>query len=96
MSKIKNLHLDNFSNFEIEAQNILLEEEKKLVKEADGFSASGADEYFREFNYSHTFFSKNHIVLYGKNIPFEKKVGVPEDDEKSSFYTFYTYPKKAG
>lgn len=58
------------------------------------FDASGADEYFRRYDYSDTYFSEDRVVYTGRSFPLKHISGVPESDEDAEFYTFYTYAKE--
>ena len=79
------------SNFDLQSQQQYYTEEPT---EESGFVASGADEYFREYEYTEKYFSDEQEILYGKSFPFQTITGVPEDDETSEFYTFYSYAKQ--
>lgn len=83
--------MTKLSNFDLEAWKLILEEEE--IIEETLFQSSGADEYFRVYDYSEKYFSEDREILYGKAFPLEIRTGIPEDDETSEFYTFYSYAK---
>ena len=82
--------MTKLSKFDHEAWKQVLEEE---IIEESLFQSSGADEYFRMYDYSEKYFSEDREILYGKAFPLEIRTGIPEDDETSEFYTFYAYAK---
>ena len=86
--------MTKISNFDLEALNIFFKEQEAVGETVEGtFQSSGADEYFRVYDYSEKYFSEDREILYGKEFPLEIRTGIPEDDETSEFYTFYAYAK---
>jgi len=84
--------MKNLSNFELQYQKQYFEDRNPHT-EGNEFTASGAVHYFREYDYSATYFADDKEVYYGKRMPLEIKTGVPLDDEDTEFDTYYTYAK---
>ncbi len=83
--------MKKFSNFDLQSQEQYYSGKRPVVNAK--FMSSGAGVYFREYDYSATYFSDNKEVLIGKTFPLKLIKGIPEDDETTNFYTYYTYAK---
>lgn len=84
--------MKTFSNFDLQSQDQYAEKPEEIAE--TGFTASGAGEYFRRYDYSETYFSEDREVLHGRTFPLKTVEIIPEDDETSLLYTFYTYAKE--
>lgn len=72
----------------------ILETEEIKPKFLTKFTASGADKYFRKYDYSKIYFSEDQPVFYGQTFPLHSIRGIPKDDENSKFYTYFTFARE--